>query len=80
MVIFGDGTQTRDFTFVSDTATGILAAGMSDASVGKTINLGSGKEIEIRVLANMIAEVLGRPNAEIVVRRTPTGRCCPPAF
>lgn len=66
MVIFGDGSQTRDFTFVSDTATGILTAGMSDASVGKTINLGSGKEIEIRVLANMIAEVLGRPNAEIV--------------
>jgi UDP-glucose 4-epimerase len=66
MVIFGDGTQTRDFTFVSDTAAGIIAAGLSDDAVGKTLNLGSGKEIEIRVLAKMIAEVLGRPSAEIL--------------
>jgi UDP-glucose 4-epimerase len=65
MVIFGDGTQTRDFTFVGDTASGILAAGLSDASVGQTINLGSGKEIQVRELANTIAQVLGQPNAEV---------------
>ena len=64
MVIFGDGAQTRDFTFVEDTAAGILAAGLSDASVGQTFNLGSSKEIQIRELANMIAQVLARPNAE----------------
>jgi len=65
MVIFGDGTQTRDFTFVGDTAAGILAAGLSDTSVGQTINLGSGKEIQVRELANTIAQALGRPRAEI---------------
>jgi UDP-glucose 4-epimerase len=65
MVIFGDGTQTRDFTFVSDTAGGILAAGFSDSSVGETINLGSGKEIQVGDLANTIAQVLARPKAEI---------------
>ncbi len=65
MVIFGDGTQTRDFTFVGDTASGILAAGFSDASIGETINLGSGKEIQIRDLATTIARVLGKPGAEI---------------
>jgi UDP-glucose 4-epimerase len=65
MVIFGDGLQTRDFTFVSDTAAGILAAGLSDGAVGQTINLGHGKEITITRLATMIAEVLGRPDAEI---------------
>lgn len=64
MVIFGDGTQTRDFTFVSDTAAAILAAGLSDTSVGQTLNLGSGKEIQIRELANIIAHVLGRPVAD----------------
>ena len=42
MVVFGDGTQTRDFTYVSDTAWGILLAGVSEAAVGETINLGSG--------------------------------------
>ena len=65
MVIFGDGEQTRDFTFVSDTAAGILAAGLSDNSVGQTINLGSGKEIKISRLATMIRDVLGKPDAEI---------------
>jgi UDP-glucose 4-epimerase len=66
MVVFGDGTQTRDFTFVGDTAAGILAAGVSDRSVGQTINLGSGKEIQIRELASTIARVLGRPGTEII--------------
>lgn len=66
MVIFGDGKQTRDFTFVSDTAEGILAAGLSAGAVGQTLNLGNGKEITIAGLASMIAEVLGRPDAEIV--------------
>jgi UDP-glucose 4-epimerase len=65
MVIFGDGTQTRDFTFVSDTAGGILAAGLSDGSIGQTINLGSGKEIQIRELAATITDLLGKPGAEI---------------
>lgn len=65
MVIFGDGKQTRDFTFVGDTATGILAAGLSEECIGHTINLGSGKEIEIGVLAKLIADVIGRPSAEI---------------
>ena len=65
MVIFGDGEQTRDFTFVSDTAAGILAAGLSDNAVGQTINLGNGKAITITRLATMIRDVLGKPDAEI---------------
>ena len=51
---------------MSDTAAGIIAAGLSEGCVGQTINLGSGKEIKISLLAKMIAEVLGRPNAEIL--------------
>jgi UDP-glucose 4-epimerase len=65
MVIFGDGTQTRDFTFVGDTALGILDAGLSENTVGHTINLGTGKEIRISDLARTVAEVAGRSNAEI---------------
>jgi UDP-glucose 4-epimerase len=65
MIIFGDGTQTRDFTYVSDTAAGIILAGDSDAAVGETINLGSGCEVAVKALAQTIAEVLGRPGAAI---------------
>ena len=60
MVIFGDGTQTRDFTFVSDTAAGILLAGDSDAAVGQTLNLGSGVETTINDLASAVAKTVGR--------------------
>jgi UDP-glucose 4-epimerase len=66
MVVFGDGTQTRDFTYVGDTARGILLAGLSDSCVGQTINLGSGKEIRIEELARTIAQALGKSSAEIV--------------
>ena len=65
MIVFGDGTQTRDFTYVSDTAAGILLAGNSEASVGETINLGSGQEVSVNDLARTIALVAGRPAAGI---------------
>lgn len=59
MVIFGDGSQTRDFSFVSDTAAGIIAAGEHPAAVGQTINLGSGHEVTINELARLVARVAG---------------------
>jgi UDP-glucose 4-epimerase len=66
MVIFGDGLQTRDFTYVSDTARGILRAGIVDEAVGQTLNLGSGREISINDLAAKVAEVVGSNRAGIV--------------
>lgn len=60
LVVFGDGTQTRDFTYVADTARGILCAGLSDEAVGQTLNLGSGREISINDLAREVAAVAGR--------------------
>ena len=61
LVIFGDGEQTRDFTYVSDTASGILLAGTSTAAVGGTFNLGSGREISMNSLARLLA-----PEATVV--------------
>lgn len=66
MVIFGDGNQTRDFTYVGDTAKGILMAGFANDAVGETINLGSGFEITINDLAKEIALILGKPEAEVI--------------
>ena len=65
MVVFGDGTQTRDFTYVSDTAAGILLAGEHDAAIGDTINLGFGREVTINDLASQIAQAAGRPDAAV---------------
>ncbi len=66
MVIFGDGSQTRDFTYVSDSARGIILAGSSDAAVGQTINLGSGVETTVTALAAAVAAVTGRTAAAVV--------------
>ncbi len=66
MVIFGDGTQTRDFTYVSDSARGIILAGTSPAAIGRTINLGSGHEVTINDLARAVAQIAGRPDAAVV--------------
>jgi len=73
MVVFGDGTQTRDFTFVTDTARGILLAGMASEAVGQTINLGQGSEISINDLAGEVARVVGRSDAEVVHEQSRPG-------
>jgi UDP-glucose 4-epimerase len=63
MIVFGDGTQTRDFTYVSDTAAGILLAGEHDDAIGDTINIGSGSEVAISELAHLVASATGRDAA-----------------
>ena len=65
MVIFGDGSQSRDFTYVSDTAHGILLAGEHPLAVGETINVGSGSDVTINDLARLVATVAGNPDAVI---------------
>jgi len=59
-VIFGDGTQTRDFTYVEDTARGIVELGDADGAIGATVNLGSGAEISVKDLAALILRVTDR--------------------
>jgi UDP-glucose 4-epimerase len=60
LVVFGDGTQTRDFAYVSDTAAGILRAGERDEAIGETLNLGSGREVSILDLARIVGSACGR--------------------
>jgi UDP-glucose 4-epimerase len=66
MVVFGDGSQTRDFTYVADTASGILLAGSSEAAIGQTINIGQGQEVDIAHLAREVANVLDLSDPEII--------------
>jgi len=66
MVVFGDGTQTRDFTYVGDTARGIIQAGLCDAAIGETINIGSGFELAINDLAKEVRTVTGRADAQVI--------------
>lgn len=55
VVLWGDGTPTREFLFVEDAAEGIVAAA-EKYDEGDPVNLGRGEEISIRNLATIIAE------------------------
>jgi UDP-glucose 4-epimerase len=61
-VIFGDGDQTRDFTWVEETAAGIVAAAASDSLVGETVNIAFGSRVSIRDIATMLLEILDAPD------------------
>lgn len=64
-VIYGDGDQTRDFTFVADTVNGILAAAACDDLVGEAVNVAAGTEVSISRVASMMRELLGKNHLEI---------------
>ena len=58
-IIHGDGLQTRDFTYVSDTVDGIIRASICDKLIGDAVNIAAGKEQSIRDIAQIISEVTG---------------------
>lgn len=51
-------TPTRDFTFVQDTARGFIAAAETENTIGKVTNIGSGFEISIGEMVEVIAEAM----------------------
>jgi len=59
-LVLGKMESSRDFTYVEDTARGIIIASVSDGLIGETINLGSGKDIKIKDLAYFIASIMGK--------------------
>lgn len=59
-LVFGDGEQSRDFTHVADTASGLVALATSEEAVGQTVNLGSGSEVSINEVAALVASLVGR--------------------
>lgn len=50
----------RDLTYVEDTAAGFVAAATSDAAIGATVQLGTGHDVSIGEIVEMVGEVLGR--------------------
>lgn len=59
-VIFGDGRQTRDFTWVGDTAAGIVAAADARHWTGESVNIARGEEVSILDVCHLVLKQLGR--------------------
>jgi UDP-glucose 4-epimerase len=64
--IFGDGKQTRDFSFVKQTVDTIVEIYLSNGSIRNTFNLASGSETAILDLVQKLLLILDSPNHEIV--------------
>jgi UDP-glucuronate 4-epimerase len=60
---YGDGTQIREFTFVSDIVAGNLAAADRDVAPGTYVNLAGGSEITLNELIALVGELAGAPVA-----------------
>jgi dTDP-L-rhamnose 4-epimerase len=58
-VLYEDGEQTRDFSFVEDIARANLLAAEGDGLDGLPVNVGSGRGVTVREVAEQIAEALG---------------------
>jgi UDP-glucose 4-epimerase len=68
LTITGDGTQTRDFTHVSDVVRAmIMAAEDEDEWWGDAVNIGGGKQVSV----NRVAELIGGPATHIEARLEP---------
>jgi UDP-glucuronate 4-epimerase len=60
---YGDGTQIREFTYVSDIVAGNLAAAAADVAPGTYVNLAGGAEITLNDLIALVGDVAGAPVA-----------------
>jgi len=61
--LYGDGTQIREFTYVSDIVTANLAAAERDVAPGTYANVAGGAEITINELIALVGELAGSPVA-----------------
>jgi UDP-glucose 4-epimerase len=62
--VFGDGEQTRDYTFIEDAISATILAALHPKAIGDVFNIGTSIETSVNKLVSYIAEVV--PTAKIV--------------
>jgi len=61
ILVYGDGEQIRDFTYISDIINGLILAGEKDESTGKSFNLGCSSPITVNQLVEKMYEISKKP-------------------
>lgn len=59
IIVFGDGEQTRDFTYISDAVEATLLA-LKDEAVGRVFNVGGGARITVNAVISLLEAIVGR--------------------
>ena len=65
-VIYGDGEQTRDFTYVDNVVQGTLLALEGEEAVGQVFNLAMGRQTSLNQLAQLLREIIGVRSNELM--------------
>jgi UDP-glucuronate 4-epimerase len=60
VTVFGDGKQTRDFTFVSDVVTATQRAAEAEGVEGLVINIGGGSQIRVNEVIDELGDLVGK--------------------
>jgi UDP-glucuronate 4-epimerase len=60
ITLYGDGRQTRDFTYVADVVAATRAAATADAAPGRVYNVGGGSRVSLKAALELLETVSGR--------------------
>ncbi|MDX6289845.1 MAG: UDP-glucose 4-epimerase, partial [Blastocatellia bacterium] len=71
--IYGDGEQSRDFTYISNVVDANLKAAESESAVGQVINIANGQRVTINQVFEMVKKLTGRTNLQAQYAPTRTG-------
>jgi UDP-glucose 4-epimerase len=71
VTIYGDGEQSRDFTYVEDAVAATLAAGEADGASGHAFNVAGGRPARVNDVADTISRLLDKPVERKLAPRRP---------
>lgn len=72
-VIFGDGEQSRDFTYVANVVDANIKAAQTDKGIGEVINTANGDRISLNELLEVLKDITGRPGTTAEYREDRRG-------
>ena len=58
-IVFGDGEQTRDFTYIANVVQANILAATSDNAIGYAMNIGCGEQVSLNTVLHLAGELLG---------------------
>ena len=81
ITVFGDGTQSRSFTYVGDVVRALMALMAEPAAIGQVFNIGNVEEVTIRALAERVKAAAGSASAIVTIpydqAYDPASKTCP---
>lgn len=72
-VIYGDGKQSRDFTYISNAVDANMRAAETDKGIGEVINIANGERVTINQLFHLLRTITDRPDIEAQYQEARTG-------